>query len=78
MSDCIDTELDQLRAQAVQLKDQVERGLEDGDPNVFDMLKKKMQYLRGKIDGKGAGGYQRLRERVFSLAALWLPQAATP
>ncbi|MCP4511217.1 MAG: ion transporter, partial [Fuerstiella sp.] len=50
MSDRIDADLDQLQSQAVQLKDQVERGLEDGDPNVFDMLKKKMQYLRGQIE----------------------------
>ncbi len=50
MADRIDTELDQLQSQAVQLKDQVERRLEDGDPNVFEMLKKKMQYLRGQIE----------------------------
>ena len=50
MADRIDADLDQLQSQAVQLKDQVERGLEDGDPNVFDMLKKKMQHLRGEIE----------------------------
>ena len=50
MADRIDADLAQLQVEASQLKTQVDQGLAGGDPDVFDMLKKRMQYLRGAIE----------------------------
>ena len=50
MDSQLERELEGLRQQAGQLKDEVEAALEAGDAHVFDMLKDRLRSLRGAIE----------------------------
>ncbi len=57
----LERELEELRQQASQLKDEVEAALAAGDAYVFDMLKDRLRRLRGAIERRTLK-----RDRIFN------------
>ena len=52
MQENLEAELGALQVEVVELNALVEEMLDDGEPDVFDTLKSKLQYLRGEIESR--------------------------
>jgi voltage-gated potassium channel len=52
MQEKLKEELEELQVEAAELNALVEEKLDEGEPDVFDTLKSKLQYLRGEIESR--------------------------